>query len=179
MIEPRVTLILCLNFVLACQGQRTEPKAPSSAQSADQTAASRAASDASEGKEYRPEVVRGTIIHATLLEETTETNSAKVSLGISIRYQGTQVNSDAERFKLSFTASSYGNAVVTSREESSAGNYDRIITVQGSNAKEIRDEFSKIGMYVTIIDKVKNGSTSLNTTLAVALANSTDSSQTD
>ncbi|HYX39140.1 MAG TPA: hypothetical protein VE954_39050 [Oligoflexus sp.] len=127
------------------------------------------AQDADE-KVVPPVPVTGAWLVASVLEESSTNTTARSLIGVSSYYNGTKITGDRARFIVTFTAAPTANNSVTIRDASAAtGEYDQLVTIEGTHLNQIHAAYKTIGVYLTITDRSDNTTDTRNTTLAEIL----------
>lgn len=163
-----LTSLLFSFLTLACQETKVESSKPSSTSSGNRDKV-----PSEDEKVIPPVPVNGVWLNAQVLKEKTNNNGAEIQIGIASYYNGVKVTDQRDRFMLNLTVTPVANNGVTvSQEAAPTGDYDHVVTIQGSNLERVRGSYATIGLFMTILDRNDNSSDTWNTPLEAVLNDS-------
>jgi len=148
----------------ACRETKLEPSKPSSIRSETSEDA-----QAADEKVSPPVPITGAWLTASVMEETSNNSKAQTRIGIGSFYNAIKITSDRDRFRVTFNVASAANGLVISAAAVGTGDYDQIVTIQGSSLPQIRAAFANIDLELTVLDRQDNTSNSTSISLAKAL----------
>ncbi len=160
-------LVSCLT--MACQETKLETSKPSSTSSVSSD------KDKVEDEKVIPPVpVNGVWLNAQVLREKASNNSAEAQIGIATYYKGIKITDQRDRFIVTMSAAQNSSTSVSINQEVlPTGDFDQLVTLQGTTLDGIRSSYANIMLYVTVVDRGDNSSDTWNTSLDKVLTTRT------
>jgi hypothetical protein len=162
--------MLCSFLITACQETKIETSKPSSASLDSRESDQPKPAD---DKVIPPVPVTGVWLNAQVLKEKSNNNFAEIQIGVESFYNGIKVADQRDRFMVTLAATpNADNGASIKPEAAPNGEYDHIVTIQGTTLERIRAAYTTIGVYVTIVDRNDNTSDTWSTPLDAILNDS-------